>query len=342
MKLTPWMLTVAAFGVIALLAVGFLAKKLFAAPVVEVKPPEPRVLPMAITAIEPGTVITRAHVGNGRAVPGQELAKDTFTSVDGVIGRIAKERIEAAVPLQGSMFYAVGDHPGLTVSEGKQAVVVRVSDTSAILNQKLKPNQYVDVLLTIDAAGSGSGQTRLQSTGGSVRQNAATYSDSMTATLFEGVKLLSINRGYMTTALQGGESSSVTLELDKRQAQVVTLAQKKGEIDLVYNETGPGTGGLAIQGTDKDRITLQEILGIKPPEEEKKPFRTEHYRGGGGSTMYFDENGDRVYGGYGGGSGDSQGGRLQSTGGSVSGWSTDAKPTERNKDVASNDNGAES
>ncbi len=85
MKLTPWMLTVAAFGVIALLAVGFLAKKLFAAPVVEVKPPEPRVLPMAITAIEPGTVITRAHVGNGRAVPGQELAKDTFTSVDGVI-----------------------------------------------------------------------------------------------------------------------------------------------------------------------------------------------------------------------------------------------------------------
>ncbi len=200
----------------------------------------------------------------------------------------------------------------------------------------------MDVLLTIDAAGSGSGQTRLQSTGGSVRQNAATYSDSMTATLFEGVKLLSINRGYMTTALQGGESSSVTLELDKRQAQVVTLAQKKGEIDLVYNETGPGTGGLAIQGNDKDRITLQEILGIKPPEEEKKPFRTEHYRGGGGSTMYFDENGDRVYGGYGGGSGDSQGGRLQSTGGSVSGWSTDAKPTERNKDVASNDNGAES
>ena len=333
MKLTPWMLTVAAFGVIALLAVGFLAKKLFAAPVVEVKPPEPRVLPMAITAIEPGTVITRAHVGNGRAVPGQELAKDTFTSVDGVIGRIAKERIEAAVPLQGSMFYAVGDHPGLTVSEGKQAVVVRVSDTTAVLNQKLKPNQYVDVLLTIDASGSSGSRTRLQSTGGSVRQNAGNYSDSMTATLFEGVKLLSVTRGYTTTALQGGESSSVTLELDKDQAQAVTLAQKKGEIDLVYNESGAGSGGLKIQRSEKDRITLQEILGIKPPEEEKKPFKTEHYRGGGGSAQYFDENGDRIYGGSGTG-GDNQGGRLQSTGGSTGGWSTDAKPVDKNSDVA--------
>ncbi|MFN9717960.1 MAG: Flp pilus assembly protein CpaB [Planctomycetota bacterium] len=340
MKLTPWMLTVAAFGVIALLAVGFLAKKLLATSVVEVKPPEPRVLPMAITAIEPGTVITRAHIGNGRALPGQELAKDTFTSVDGVIGRIARQPIEAAVPLQGSMFYAVGDHPGLTVSEGKQAVVVRVSETSAVLNQKLKPNQFVDVLLTIDSAANGGGRTRLQSTGGSARQNSAAYSDTMTATLFEGVKLLSVNRGYTTTALQSGESSSVTLELDKRQAQVVTLAQKKGEIDLVYNETGPGSGGLSIEGTDKDRITLQEILGIRPPEEEKKPFRTEHYRGSGGSTVYFDEYGDRLYGV--GSGGDNSGDRLQSTGGSGGGWSTDAKPAEQKNNLARTESGAES
>ena len=333
MKLTPWMLTVAAFGIISLLAVGFLFKKLMASPVEVAKPPERRVLPMAITEIEPGTVITRAHVGNGPGKPGEKLPEDTFLSLDGVIGRIAREKISSAVPLRGSMFYAPGDHPGLKVTAGKQAVVVRVSETTAVLNQKLKPNQYVDVLLTIDSSGSGGGRTRLQSTGGSVRQNAGTYSDSMTATLFEGVKLLSVTRGYTTTALQGGESSSVTLELDKRQAQIVTLAQKKGEIDLVYNESGAGSGGLDIQGTDENRITLQEILGVKAEEEKPKPFKTEHYRGGGSSSSYF-ENGERV-GNFGGGGGaDPDGARLQSTGGSVGGWSTDTAPPDRQQNVA--------
>ncbi len=331
MKLTPWMLTVAAFGVIALLAVGFLFKKLLASPVVEVKPPEARILPMAITEIEPGTVITRAHIGNGRAKLGETLPEDTFLSLDGVIGRIAREKITAAVPLRGAMFYAPGDHPGLTVAPGKQAVVVRVSETTAVLSQKLKPEQHVDVLLTVDGVNSGS-NSRLQSTGGSVR-GASAYGDAMTATLFKGVKLLSLSRGYATTSLQGSESHNVTLELDEDQARIITLAQNRGEIDLVYNENGPGNGGISIQASEKDRITLQEILGVKEEKEKEKPFKTELYRGGGSSSNYF-QDGERINGFGGNGGGDTDGSRLQSTGGSVGGWSTDTKPVERQQNVA--------
>ena len=252
MKLTPWMLTVAAFGIIAVLAVGFLFKKLMAAPVVEVKPPEAKILPMAITEIEPGTVITRAHVGNGRAELGVKLPEDTFLSLDGVIGRIAKERITAAVPLQGSMFYAPGDFPDLKVSPGKQAVVVKVSQTTAVLSQKMKPEQHVDVLLTVDNLGSGDA-TRLQSTGGSVGGDSiGSTSSAMTATLFKGVKILAINRGYTTTALQGGEAQNVTLELDEDQTRIISLAQRKGEIDLVYNESGEEGNGIEINPSEKD------------------------------------------------------------------------------------------
>ncbi len=331
MKLTPWMLTVAAFGVISLLAVGFLFKKLLASPVVVAKPPEARVLPMAITSITPGTVITRAHVGNGRAAVGQELSKDTFTTLESVIGRIAREPIEAAVPLRGSMFYAPGDHPDLNVADGKRAVTIRVSETTAILSQKLKADQYVDVQLTVDGIGAGGGN-RLQSTGGSVR-NAAGYGDAMTATLFKGVRILSISRGYTATALQGGESHNVTLELDESQARIILLAQRKGEIDLVYSQEGPGSGGIKIEASEKDRVTLQEILGIKPEPEKEKPFRAEHYRGGGHSTRYFKDG--SIYSSEGSGDGgDNDGSRLQSTGGSVGGWSTDANPTDRRKDLA--------
>jgi Flp pilus assembly protein CpaB len=330
-KLTPWILTVAAFGIISLLAVGFLFKKLLANPVVDVKPPEARVLPMAISSIAPGTVITRAHVGNGRAAAGEELTKDTITTLDSVIGRIAKEQIEAATPLRGSMFYAPGDHPDLDVADGKRAVTVRVSETTAILSQKLKADQYVDVQLTVDGIGTGGG-SRLQSTGGSVR-NASGTDDAMTATLFKGVRILSISRGYTATSLSGGESHNVTLELDESQARIILLAQRKGEIDLVFSEEGPGTGGIAIEASEKDRITLQEILGIKPEPEKEKPFRTEHYRGSGHSTRYYKDG--QLFGGYGDGDGgDSDGSRLQSTGGTMGGWSTDTAPTDRRKDLA--------
>ncbi|MFO1000993.1 MAG: Flp pilus assembly protein CpaB [Planctomycetaceae bacterium] len=333
MKLTPWMLTVAAFGIIAVLAVGFLFKKLMAAPVVEVKPPEARILPMAITEIEPGTVITRAHVGNGRAKAGETLPEDTFLSLDGVIGRIAKEKITSAVPLRGSMFYAPGDFPDLKVSPGKQAVVVKVSETTAVLSQKMKPEQHVDVLLTVDNFGAGDA-TRLQSTGGSVGGDSiGSTSNSMTATLFKGVKILAISRGYTTTALQGGESHNVTLELDEEQTRIISLAQRKGEIDLVYNEGGEEGDGIEINPSEKDRITLKEILGLKDPAPKEKPFKTEHYRGGGRSRTYF-EDGEMIDGYGNGGSGDTDGSRLQSTGGSVGGWSTDTKPEDRQKNVA--------
>jgi Flp pilus assembly protein CpaB len=327
------MLTVAAFGIIAVLAVGFLFKKLMATPVVEVKPPEAKILPMAITEIESGTVITRAHVGNGRAELGVKLPEDTFLSLDGVIGRIAREKITAATPLQGSMFYAPGDFPDLKVSPGKQAVVVKVSQTTAVLSQKMKPEQHVDVLLTVDNLGSGD-VTRLQSTGGSVGGDSiGSTSSAMTATLFKGVKILAINRGYTTTALQGGEAQNVTLELDEDQTRIISLAQRKGEIDLVYNESGEEGNGIEINPSEKDRITLKEILGLKDPPNKEKPFKTEHYRGGGSSRTYF-EDGEMIDGNGNGAGGNTDGSRLQSTGGSVGGWSTDTAPADQQKNVA--------
>ena len=332
MKLTPWMLTVAAFVIISALAIGFFIKKAFAREVVETPRPEARTLPMAITEIEPGTQITRAHVGNGPWDRSLELAPDTMLSMDSVVGRIAKEKITAVTPLRGSMFYAPGDHPGITVSEGKKAVVVRISETTAVLNRKLKTGQFVDVQLTVDGINGGGASTRLQSTGGSVRgPSAYNTNNAMTATLFKGVKVIGINHGYTTASLQSSDASSesVTLELDEEQARIALLAQKKGEIDLVFSQSGPGSGGIEIEASEQDKIFFQEILGLKETPE-KKPFKTEHFRGTGFSNSYF-EDGARV-GGFG-GDGQNEGTRLQSNGGGGD-WSTDNTPAEKQNNVA--------
>lgn len=299
MKLTPWMLTVATFTIVSTLAMGYLLKLAFGRPIVEEPQRTTRTLPMALSDIEPGTVITRAHLGNGpwdRKLP---LQPDTLTNLDSILNRIAKEKITAATPLRGSMFYSPGDFPELEVEDGKRAVVVQVSPTTAALNLKLKPGQFVDVEMTVDDVDLSSPSRRRNS---SNRRTGNTSSDAMTATLFKGVKVLAINRASGSSNLQTAASNaqSVTLELDEEQSRIALLAQKKGEIDLIYSNSGPGTGGITIEAREEDRIFFLEILGLRIPEE-KKPFEVEHYRGQSFSNSFF-EDGQRVDGGDRGGS----------------------------------------
>lgn len=292
MKLTPWMLTVAAFGIVALLAAGFIFNRLTAREVVAEAKVAPRTLPMAISEIEPGTVITRAHIGNGPWTNQSELSPDTFTNAEGVIGRIAKEKITAARPLRGSQFYSPGDLPDLKVSDGKRAVTINVGDETAMVNGLIKPGQYVDVHMTIDNPAS------------TIRSNRDIGNDAMTLTLFDGVRVVAMNRSYIQSSVDRGHN--VTLELDEDQARIMLLAKQKGSIALTYNPAGSGAGGVNIR-SEQDRVTLQEILGIVPEKEKEKPFLTEHFREGMRSTNYF-QDGRRVnYSGDDSGSGDGNG-----------------------------------
>lgn len=317
MKLTPWMLTVAAFAVICLLAVTFFFKKLWAAEVVQIPPIPARTMPMAITEIEPGTVITLKHIGNGPVDSDENLAPDTIMNLNSLVGRIAKERIPSAVPLQGSMFYAIGDYPGLQIEDGKRGVTINVDDATAILSGMIKTGQYVDVHMTTDA-GAGS---RLQPTGGTVPSGRT----GMTITLFKGVKVVAMNRGGASSALQGsGVSHNVTLELDEKQALYMLLAQQKGEIALTYNPAGSGPGGVNVKA-EGDRVTMEQLLGLTDEPAEKKTFKTEHYRGAGRSSSYW-RDGEFIESQ---GSGNDAGGiNLQNTGDSASGFQTKISPAD--------------
>lgn len=294
MKLTPWMLTVSAFLIVALLAVGFIIKKLTAREEVAAASIEPRRLPMATTDIEPGTEITRAHLGNGPWSASETLPPDTFTNSDGIIGRVAKEKIAAAKPLRGAQFYGPGERPDLKIADGKRAVTVNVGDETAMVNGLIRPEQFVDVNLTIDRVPS------------ELARNRRMGGDAMTLTLFDGVRVVAVNRSYIQTSVDRGHN--VTLELDPDQARILMLAKEKGKIGLAYNPDGPGDGGVSIR-SEEERITLQELLGIVEPAE-KKPFMTEHYRGTGRGTTYF-ENGRQVDSD---GLGDNGGTTLQNTG----------------------------
>ncbi|MCA9057820.1 MAG: Flp pilus assembly protein CpaB, partial [Planctomycetaceae bacterium] len=279
MKLTPWMMPVAAFAVVAVLAVGFLMKKLTAREVVEEVKPEVRTLPMALTDIEPGTVLSEKNVGLGPWGDESTLTPDTFTSRDSVIGRIARERITRATPLKGSDFYAPNEFPPLEVADGMRAVTIKVGDNAAVLNGRINADDYVDVHMTIDADVTPGGQR----TGG--------VDDAVTLTLFEGVRVLAINDPYGRRG--SSEENDVTLELNSDQARIMLLAEEKGQIALTYNPAGKGAVTRQGSGSEADRITLEELLGVTPPPEKKKPFMTEQYRHGARGTLHF-QDGRRV------------------------------------------------
>ena len=81
MKLTPRILTVTTFVMIAALATGFLFKRLFAA---QRAPPESdprRQVPMATAKLEVGTRILQSHLGEGQW-KSNDLIPDTILSLD--------------------------------------------------------------------------------------------------------------------------------------------------------------------------------------------------------------------------------------------------------------------
>jgi len=284
-RLTPATLTLVMFGIVGLLVLGYVAKNLMA---VQEKPvvPAMRDVPMAVADIAPGTVITENHLGMGKTQR-DKLSSDVLLVNRVIVGRVAKTPIKAAFPIKANQLYQPGELPPLEVGDGMRAVSISVGDGVAMVDGMIKPGQYADILFTAQAGGQG--------------VNDATFQGGLTMRLFEGVKILAINRNFTQGRVDRG-SNHVTLELTETQANIVVLASERGKLTLTYNPTNAvGDGGLAL--SNAERVTLYEILGLKKQDPAKDPFQTEIYRGSGRVTNQFDEKGRFLSGGNGGGYG---------------------------------------
>lgn len=266
--LTPAKLSLLMFVVIAGLVAAYIGKRLFAD--VEEQPQvETRNVPMPIAELQPGTVITEEHLGQG-PIRRSKMESDMLLTNRVIVGRVVKETIPAATPIRSSQLYQPGEFPSLQVGEGMRAVSVGVGTTVAMVDGLIKPGEYVDVHLTPNERND-------ERTGG-----------GLTLTLFEGVKVMAINRNFHVGDPEQGGNNVVTFELTPKQANILILAREKGLLTLTYNPEGPGDGGVTVEG--EDRATLEEILGLESPEP---PFAAEQYRGGRRSVLRF-RDGRRV------------------------------------------------
>ena len=269
------------FGIVGLLVVGYVAKTMLASQVKPPTPPAMRDVPMAVADIAPGTVITENHLGMGKTQR-DRLEADVLLVNRVIVGRVTKTPIKAATPIKANQLYQPGELPPLEVAKGMRAVSIEVGDGVAMVDGMIKPGQYVDILFTAQGGGAGA--------------NDASFQGGLTMRLFEGVKILAINRNFTQSAVDRG-SNHVTLELTEAQTNIVVLARDRGKLTLTYNPTNAvGSGGLAL--SNSERVTLYEILGLRKQDPTKEPFQTEIFKGNGSRTVnQYDEKGRFLSGG---------------------------------------------
>lgn len=262
-RLSPALLTMVMLGVVGLLVVLYVGKKLLARD--SGPPPDPTVsVPMSLTDLEPGVRITEAHLANGPTLR-SKLARDVVLTNRSLVGRVVKNKILATQPIKSSDLYAPGQNAPLALEPGMVAVMVQMSSP---FNAKV--GQYIDIHFTPDT------DPEKDETGGRIM------------TLFKGVKILE-----MTASNANRGSANVTLELTREQATVILLAKDKGTLNFVYAPEGKGNGGIAL--SNDDRATLYEILGYtpKPDVPPTPPYVTEVFKGPTHGSRLFKDG--RVY-----------------------------------------------
>lgn len=263
------------FGVVGVLVAAYVVKNALA----RTEGPAPitsRNIPMAIADIAVGTVVTENHLGQG-PYPSDKLERDMLLVNRVIVGRVTKEAIKAAQPIRANQLYQPGEQPPLDIAEGMRAVSVEVGESTSMVDGLIKPGQFVDVLFTYQASGNADDR----------------FQGGVTMKLFDGVKILAINRS-ITQGRVDRQSNRVTLELSEGQSNIIVLAKDRGALTLTYNPSGKGSGGLALNNSE--RVTLYEILGMQKAEPGKEPFVTESYRGSGRGTLLFSDKGRRLDG----------------------------------------------
>lgn len=276
-SLTPAKVTLLMFGIFGILIAAYIGKRLLAGKE-EAPPVATRNIPMAISKLEPGTLVTEEHLGLG-PIAIKDLKPEMMTSNRVIVGRIVKEPISAATPISTGMLYPAGETPPIEVAAGMRAISVPLESSVDLVDGLIKPGEYVDVHMTPTGM-----------------NNDKRLNGGMTLTLFNGVRVVAINRSY-TQNSSSRRGTNVTLELTPEQANIMILARDRGEITMSYTPEGKGNGGVAVSSAEK--ATLYEILGLKTPEKQKlkdppKPFVIEGYYGSSRSVNRFDKDGARV------------------------------------------------
>ncbi|MFN8637955.1 MAG: Flp pilus assembly protein CpaB [Dehalococcoidia bacterium] len=224
-----------------------------------------RLVVTAKTAIKPGDKIQAADL-ELQTVPTRDVAAGTFTATTEVVGRVAKQGIEAGSQVVATRLVDRTTEPALAfaVPEGLRAVSVPFSPVMGA-GGLVVPGDHVDVLVYTE-------YESLFGPADTVFPEKATNHPTV-VTLMQNVLVLALDKTVGPLADASGAPTRLSASETPSQARTVTLAASLQDSQLLFLAAQKGTLGLAVRrfGDETEQSVAPEFRLRSATESSSVP-----------------------------------------------------------------------
>ena len=170
--------------------------------------------------------------------PAASVPAGAFTSIEQAMqgGRVALRPIVPGEPVLADKVSGSGGRAVLSalLENGARAMSIPITPVTGV-SGFVRPGDIVDVMLTRQIPGDGAGAQ-----------------DQMVDIIMEGVKVLAIDQVSSETATEPGTGSTAVVEVDQRGAQLLTLANRVGQLSLALRNVENQVPGQLATVTTRD------------------------------------------------------------------------------------------
>ncbi|KLE31238.1 Flp pilus assembly protein CpaB [Aurantiacibacter luteus] len=192
---------------------------------------------VASQPMEFGSALTQENL-RLQNFPANSVPAGAFTSIEQAMqgGRVALRPIVPGEPVLADKVSGSGGRAVLSalLENGARAVSIPISPVTGV-SGFVRPGDIVDVMLTRQIPGDGAGSA-----------------DQMVDIIMEGVKVLAIDQVSSEAATEPGTGSTAVVEVDQRGAQVLTLANRVGQLSLALRNVENQVPGQLATVTTRD------------------------------------------------------------------------------------------
>ncbi len=137
------------------------------------------------------------------------------------------------------------------LTPGMRAVAIRVQDVSGV-GGFIMPGDRVDVIVSLK-----------WKIGAEARKIGAPFTEFTSETIVQNARVMGIDQTFDDFEENVAKAKTITIEVTPKQAEIIALAESKGELSLALRSLVPGPVG-DIQGFTSDRETLYSMGGGFP------------------------------------------------------------------------------
>ena len=180
-------------------------------------------------------------------------------------GAVARQPLAKGVPIARSATVQPEDRGFLAavLTPGKRAIAVPVSDITSVGGHVL-PGDRVDIIMTYSVSGDDAQAAR------DLRASE---------TLLTGLRVLALDREFESAERAARVGDTIALEVTSRQAEIITLARRLGDLSLVLNsvrdaDDADGSQDLTMQvAGPMESIQAAMLRPAQVPHATSRPSR---------------------------------------------------------------------